>query len=97
LLLEISLDFEIIYLKVVIRDNTILLATQEEINLHYICFIKLSKEFIFKIDSDINKLHNTSILLKQKKNILCIFVLRYIKQYLAKNKTNINFCFFALI
>jgi len=96
-LLEISLNFEFIYLKVVIRDNIVLLVAQEKINLYYIYFIRLSKKFIFEINNDVNKLHNTSILLKQKKNILCIFVLRYIKQYLARNETNINFNFLALI
>lgn len=96
-LLEISLDLEAIYLKATTRGNTVLSAAQNKIDLYYIYFIRLSEESIFKIDSDVNRLYNTNILLKQKKDILCISALRYIKQCLIRNKTNIYFCLLALI
>jgi len=53
-----------IYFKIITRDNIMLLLTQNEMNLHYIFFIKLIKEFIIKMNNDANKSFNINILLQ---------------------------------
>ncbi len=85
------------YLKAATRGNTVPPAAQEEVDLHYICFIRSSEGSIFEMDGDADGPHNTGIPLKQEEDMLCASALRCVKQCLARNEANMNFCLLALV
>lgn len=49
------------------------------------------------MNDDTNESFNTSISLKQDKNMLSEFAFQCVKQCIARNQTNLNFYFLALI
>ncbi len=96
-MLESSTDFETIYWKTVLYNNTAPLPAEEEIDLYYIYFIKSLNSLVYKIDNNANRPVKTNIILGEDQDLLELLIFEYIKRYIARSEGDIYFSLLALV
>ena len=82
------MNLDIIYEKIVLRDITTFSSTHDEIDLHYMCFVKSFNDSIYEMNDDINKSIKTNITLKHDENMLIISTFECVKYCVVKENND---------
>lgn len=96
-LLETSTDLEKIYSKAALRGNTAPPPAQDEVDLHYICFIKSSDGSVYEMDGDANGPVKTDVTLGVGQDLLESSALECVRRCIARNEGDISFSLLALV
>lgn len=96
-MLETSTDLETIYSKAALRDNTAPSSAQDEVDLHYVCFIKSSDDSIYEMNGDANEPVKTDVTLEVNQDLLKASALECVRRCIARNEGDINFSLLALV
>jgi len=96
-LLEASADLEKKYQEAALRGNTSPSPAQDEVDLHYICFIKSSNELIYEMDGDAKGSIKTNVTLNGNEDILEAWALECVKQCIARENAEGKFSLLALV
>jgi len=96
-LLEASADLEKKYQEAALRGNTSPSSAQDEVDLHYICFIKSSNELIYEMDGDAKGSIKTNVTLNGNEDILEAWALECVKQCIARENAEGKFSLLALV
>ena len=83
-----STNLDAIYKKVVLRDIITSLSTHDKVDLHYICFVKLFNDLIYKINDDINESVKINITLKHDENMLIVSTFKCVKYCVIKKNND---------
>lgn len=95
--LKTSRDFDIRYQKTVLRDNTLSLSLQNEVDFYYICFVKSFDEVIYKLDDDASKPSKINFRLNENEDMFKTSTLECVKQCIAKKHADRKFSLFAFV
>lgn len=96
-LLESSTDLEKIYRKAALRGYTAPPPPEEEVDLHYVCFIKSPNGCVYEMDGDANGPFKTGITLRGGQDLLEPAALECVKRCIDRSKGNLNFSLLALV
>jgi len=96
-LLESSTDLETLYRKAALRNNIVSLSTEEEVDLHYICFVKSLSNLFYEINSNANKSIITNVILEENQNLLKLSALKYVRRCIARSEEDVHFSLLALV
>ena len=96
-LLNNSVDLETIYKKAAVRGSTSPPPAEDEVDLHYVCFLKSPDDSIYELDGDANGPVKTGIMLKQNEDMLEASALECVKRCIARGKADMNFSLLALV
>jgi len=96
-LLESSTDLEEIYRKAALRGSTAPPMPEEEVDLHYVCFIKALNGTIYEMDGDADGPVKTDVMLRDDQDLLELSALECVRRCIARNKENVNFGLLALV
>lgn len=96
-ILESSTDLEIIYRKAALRGNTAPPPAEEEVDLHYICFVKSLNGSVYEMDGDANGPVQTDLVLGEDQDLLESSALECVRRCIARSEGNVNFGLLALV
>jgi len=97
ILLNDSTDVETVYNKAALRGSTLPSSIEDEVDLHYVCFIKSSNNSVYEMNDDANEPVQTDITLKQKENMLKTSALECVKRCIARENADMKFSLLALV
>lgn len=96
-LLEGSKDLEEIYRKAALRGHTAPPPPEDEVDLHYVCFIKSPNGCVYEMDGDAKGPFKTDITLRDDEDLLEPAALECVRRCIARGKGNLNFSLLALV
>ena len=96
-LLEHSTELEDLYRRTALRGYTTPPSPEEEIDLHYVCFIKAPNGCVYEMDGDANGPVKTGIELRDQQDLLEASALECVKHCINRNKEDVNFSLLALV
>ena len=96
-LVERSEDVEKIYSRAALRGGTVPPPAQDEVDLHYICFIKSVDGLVYEMDSDASGPLKTNVILNRNQDMLEPPALECVRSCIARNKEDIQFSLLALV
>jgi ubiquitin carboxyl-terminal hydrolase L3 len=96
-LLNSSAHLNTIYEKAALRGSTSPPPAQDEVDLHYVCFIKSPNGSIYEMDGDASGPVKTDITLKQDEDILEMSALECVKRCVAREDADGKFSLLALV
>lgn len=96
-MLENSADLEKKYQEAALRGSSSPPLAQEEVDLHYICFIKSSNGLVYEMDGDTYGPIKTNIILNRNEDMLEASALEYVKQCIAREDADGKFSLLALV
>jgi len=96
-LLESSTDLETTYRKAALRGNITPPPAEEEVDLHYICFIKSLSGLVYEMDSDVNRPVKTDVILGEDQDLLESSALECVRRCIARSEGDVHFSLLALI
>ena len=96
-LLESSTDLEETYQKAALCDYTAPPPPEEEVDLHYVCFIKSPNGSIYEMDGDTNGPVKTDVMLRDDQDLLESSALECVRQCITRSKEKINFSLLVLV
>lgn len=95
-LLESSTDLETLYRKAALHDNTASSPAEEEVDLHYVCFVKSSSGLFYEMN-DANGPIIMNVTLEEDQDLLKSSALEYVKRCIARSEEDIQFSLLALV
>ena len=95
-MLEQSSKLETTYQEAALRGSTAVPALDEEVDLHYVCFIKLRIGAVYEMDGDATGPIETGVQLNEGDDLLEASVLECIRERIAKAGAEGNFSLLAL-
>lgn len=95
-LLESSMDLETIYREAALHGYTAPPPAEDEVDLHYVCFIKSPSGLVYELDSDANGPVNTDVILGEDEDLLESSVLDCVRRCIARSEGDIHFSLLAL-
>ncbi len=96
-LLNDSADVETVYNKAALRGSTLPPPAEDEVDLHYVCFIKSPNGSVYEMDGDANGPVQTDITLKQGEDMLEASALECVKRCIAREDADMKFSLLALV
>ncbi len=96
-LLESSTDLETLYQKAALRGNTAPPPAEDEVDLHYVCFVKSPNGSIYEMDGDANGPVKTDVTLREDQDLLESSALECVRRCIARSEGNVNFGLLALV
>ena len=96
-LLESSTDLETLYRKAALRGNTASPPAEDEVDLHYVCFIKSLNGSVYEMNSDANGPVKTDVTLREDQDLLESSALDCVRHCIARSEGNVNFSLLALV
>ncbi len=96
-LLESSTDLETLYRKAALRGNTAPPPAEDEVDLHYVCFIKSLNGSVYEMDGDANGPVKTDVTLREDQDLLESSALDCVRRCIARSEGNVNFSLLALV
>ncbi len=96
-LLESSTDLEEVYRIAALRGYTAPPMPEEEVDLHYVCFILSPNGTVYEMDGDANGPVKTEVMLRDDQDLLELSALECVRRCIARNKEKINFSLLALV
>jgi len=96
-LLNDSADLETIYRNAAVRGSTPPPPAEDEVDLHYVCFLRSPNGSIYEMDGDANGPVKTDIVIKQNEDILEASALECVKRCIARGHADVNFGLLALV
>jgi len=96
-LLESSTGLETIYRKAALRGNTAPPPAEEEVDLHYVCFIKSLSGSVYEMDSDANGPVKTDVILGEDQDLLQSSALECVRRCIARSEGDVHFSLLALV
>ncbi len=96
-LLESSTDLETLYRKAALRDNTASSPAEEEVDLHYVCFVKSSSGLFYEMNSDANGPIITNVTLEEDQDLLKSSALECVRRCIARSEEDVHFSLLALV
>ena len=96
-MLESSTDLEAKYQEAALRGNTSPPPAEDEVDLHYVCFIKSLDGSVYEMDSDANGPMKTGITLEQNEDMLEPSALGCVKRCIVREDADLKFSLLALV
>ena len=96
-LLEGSSDLETMYREAAVCGSTVPPPPQDQVDLHYVCFIKSPTGSVYELDGDANGPAKTDIALRQDEDMLVASALECIRRCIARNEADMKFSLLALV
>ena len=96
-LLNDSVDLETMYRKSAVRGSTSPPPAEDEVDLHYICFLRSPNGSIYEMDGDANGPVKTDISLQHNEDMLDASALECVKRCIARGDADMNFSLLALV
>lgn len=96
-LLNGSTDLETMYHKAALCGTTSPPPAEDEVDLHYVCFIKSPDDSIYEMDGDANGPVRTDITLKRDEDMLEASGLQCVKRCIAREDADMKFSLLALV
>lgn len=96
-LLNGSVDLETIYNKAAVRGSISPPRAEDEVDLHYVCFIRSPSGSIYEMDGDANGPVKTNIVIKQNEDMLEASALECVKRCIARGDGDMNYSLLALV
>jgi len=95
-LLNESADLETINRKAAVRGSTSPPPAEDEVDLHYVSFLRSPNGSIYEMDGDANGPVKTDIILEQDEDMLVASALECVKRCIARGDGDMNFSLLAL-
>ncbi len=96
-LLNSSAHLDTIYEKAALRGATMPPPAQDEVDLHYVCFIKSPNGSVYEMDGDTSGPVKTDIKLNHDEDMLQVSALECVKQCIARDNMDGKFSLLALV
>ncbi|KAL9027760.1 MAG: hypothetical protein Q9196_003764 [Gyalolechia fulgens] len=96
-LLNDSVDLETMYTKAAVRGSTLPPPAEDEVDLHYICFLRSPNGSIYEMDGDAIGPVKTDLSLKHNEDLLDASALECVKRCIARGDADMNFSLLALV
>ena len=96
-LLERSADLETKYQDAALRGHTSPPPAHDEVDLHYICFIRSSNGSVYEMDGDANGPVKTDVMLQRNEDLLEASALECVKRCIAREDADGKFSLLALV
>jgi ubiquitin carboxyl-terminal hydrolase L3 len=96
-LLNSSAHLNTIYSKAAQRGSTSPPLAQDEVDLHYVCFIRSPKGSVYEMDGDTSGPVKTDITLSRDEDMLQISALECVKRCIARENADGKFSLLALV
>ena len=86
-----------IYGKAAVRGSTSPPPPEDEVDLHYVCFLKSPNGSVYEMDGDANGPVKTDIRLEQGEDMLEASALKCVRRCIARDSADMNFSLLALV
>jgi ubiquitin carboxyl-terminal hydrolase L3 len=98
-LLEESTELESIYKKTAMQeDSSVPIDAQEEVDFHYVCFVKTENSRVYEMDGDRKGPINKGVKLKPEDDMLSEAGIDIVKKYIERESSdNISFSLMVLV
>lgn len=96
-LLNSSAHLDAIYERAALRGSTSSPPAQDEVDLHYVCFIKSPNGSVYEMDGDASGPVKTDITLEQDEDMLEMSALKCVKRCVAREDADGKFSLLALV
>ena len=96
-LLNSSTDLDAIYEKAALRGTTAPPPAHDEVDLHYVCFVKSSNGSVYEMDGDTSGPVKTNITLKHDEDMLVVSALECVRHCVAREDNDGLFSLLALV
>ena len=83
--------------KAALRGTTASLPAHDEVDLHYVCFVKSSNGLVYEMDGDTSGPVKTNITLKHNKDMLAVTALECVRHCIAREDKDGTFSLLALV
>ena len=95
--LETSQDLDFRYQKAALRGDTLPSSPQDEVDFHYICFVKSSDGVIYELDGDASGPSKTDFRLDENEDMFETSALECVKQCIAREHADGKFSLLAIV
>lgn len=96
-LLNRSTHLDAIYEKAALRGTTAPPPAHDEVDLHYVCFVKSSNGSVYEMDGDTSGPVKTNITLEHDEDMLAVTALECVRHCIAREDKDGTFSLLALV
>lgn len=96
-MLDTSRNLERIYNEAAQRGSTSPPLAEDEVDLHYICFIRSHDGWVYEMDGETNGPIKTDCILKQSDDMLTAPALECVNRCIAREEADMKFSLLALV